>query len=116
MKNLEKKDKIIEAKEEKINKIKSATDEYITNEIIKRMKNTKTDLFIKFEETFPEFKSDRFGVRNKILKRNINRRERENNVDFPLFSLLNKLSRNLFLTINKKQCSKIETYNLCACN
>ena len=33
------------------------------------MKNIKTDLFIKFEETLPEFKSDRFGLRNKIIKK-----------------------------------------------
>ena len=76
------------------------------------MKNKKTDLFIKFEETFPEFKSDRFGERDKILERNINRGEGENNLDFPLFSLLNKLSRNLFLTINNVQKYKSIIYVL----
>ena len=74
--------------------------------------NKKTDLFIKFEETFPEFKSDRFGERDKILERTINRREGENNLEFPLFSLLNKLSRNLFLTINNVQKYKPIIYML----
>ena len=76
------------------------------------MKNKKTDLFIKFEETFPEFKNDRFGERDKILERTINRREGENNLEFPLFSLLNKLSRNLFLTINNVQKYKPIIYVL----
>ena len=76
------------------------------------MKNKKTELFLKFEDNFPEFKSD-IGERDIIMERVLNRREGDDNINAPLYTLLNKLSRNLFLTFFQ-QCSKIETRDLCA--
>ena len=48
-------------------------------------------------DSFPEFKSDSFGDRDKILSKTLNRKEGQDDINSPLYILFNDLSKNLFI-------------------
>ena len=105
--HLGKTDVIIEVKEEEINKLKSISDEGVTNTIVKRMLKKAVDSKLNLCDNFPEFKKDLY------MKKTLNRKEGDDYVDQPLFSLFNELSKNLFIKLYQ-QCTNFDRNEVCA--
>ena len=95
-------------------------DEDVTNRIIELMLKKKRDSNLKLPDSFPEFKSDFFGIREDILKKTLNRKEGEEIINLPLYIFLNDLSKNLFIkfiqhsiNFDKKEICAVIALDLC---
>ena len=94
--HLKKTETIVEVKEEEINKLKAISDIDVTKAIVKRMKKKcNNESTIKLPENFPEFDVNR----ENILKKSINRKEGDDYVNQPLYSLINDLSKNIYIKL-----------------
>ena len=110
--HFKKSETIIEASAEEIIRLKSISDDNVTIEIVKRMLNKKVDSTLKFPDSFPEFKSDIYGDRDKILRKTLNRIEGEDYVNKPLYLLINQLSKNLYIKFIQ-HCNNFDKKELC---
>ena len=114
------KETLVEETADKINKLKSISDEDVTNRIIELMLKKKRDSNLKMPDSFPEFKSDFFGSREEILKKTLNRKEGEEIINLPLYILLNDLTKNLYIkfiqhsiNFDKKEICAVIALDLC---
>ena len=76
------------------------------------LKNT-IDSNLKLCDNFPEFRSQLYGHRYDILQRSSNIKEGDDFVDRPLYSLINDLSKNLFIKLYQ-QCINFDRKEICA--
>ena len=111
--HLQKADKIVVVTTEEINKLKAVSDENVTNTIVKRMIKKRIENKLSKPESYTEFKSEIYGDRDNIMIKKINRKEGEDYVDQPLYSLLNGLSKNLYIKFFQ-QCINFDRKEVCA--
>ena len=64
-------------------------------------------------QKFPEFKSDLYGDKENILKKTYNRKEGDDYIEEPLYSMFNDLSKNLYIKLFG-QCSGFDKKEVCA--
>ena len=111
--HLKKTDTIVKVDVEEINKLKAISDEGVTKAVVKRMLNKRIDSQLKLPDSFPEFKSDIYGDRYNILKKTLNRKEGDDYISQPLYSLLNDFSKNLYIKFFQ-QCINFDRNEVCA--
>ena len=111
--HLKKTDTIIEVKEEEINKLKAISDEGATKNIVKRMIKKTIESNLNLSDNFTEFKSELYGDRDNILRKKTIKEEGDDFVKQSLHSLLNDLSKNLFIKLYQ-QCTNFDRKELCA--
>ena len=106
-------DIIVELKDEEKNKLKTISDEGVTNAIIKRMlNNISIDLNLKLPDSFPEFKSEIFGDRNKILEKSELREEGDDFITKPFHEIINEFSKNVYIKFFQ-QCYNFDKKEVC---
>ena len=106
-------DIIVELKDEEKNKLKTISDEGVTKAIIKRMLNNKSiDLNLKLPDSFPEFKSEIFGDRNKILEKSKLREEGDDFITKPFHEIINEFSKNVYIKFFQ-QCYNFDKKEVC---
>ena len=110
--HLKRTENVVEITEEEINKLKSISDEDVTNAIIKKMLKKRIDANLKLPDSFPEFKSDIYGDRDNILKKTINRKEGIDYINQPLYSLLNNISKNIYIKFIQN-CNNFDKSEVC---
>ena len=100
--------------------MKAVSDENVTNAIVKRMIKKRIENKLGKPESYPEFKSDIYGDRDNIMVKKINRKEGEDYVDKPLYSLLNEFSKNLYIkffqqsiNFDRKEVCAVIALDLC---
>ena len=106
-------DTVVKLKDEEINQLKTISDEGVTKSIIKRMlANKSKDFNLKFPENFPEFKSEIYGDRNKILEKFELKKEGEDYIDKPFYQLINEFSKNVYIKLFQ-QCYNFDKNEVC---
>ena len=111
--HFKKTDKIVPVTTEDINKLKSISDENVTMAIVNRMLKKRIESSLKLTDSFPEFKSEIFGDRDNIMQKKLNRKEGEDYIEQPLFSIINDLSKNFYIKFFQ-QCINFDRKEVCA--